>query len=165
MNDGLFGTIIENNPNPQFDFNYNKPKNKNSRKTMFQIFSPKANTKKGLNNNPGELFKASNKINSILSKNLKSIYKENKNEIKQDMPLYENVNCLIQKSSYSNKYLYNQILNFKNNIKGKYHRKESNNTFISNNSEKDFRDSTVIRKIDKYKKMTYLKLLSKIVLT
>ena len=106
-----------------------------------------------MNNNPKELYKASNKINSILSKNLRSIYNENKNDINQDNPLFENVNCLIQKNTTSNKYLYNQMTNFKNNLNQKYHRKESNsNTFISNNSEKDFRDSTIIRKMEKLKK-------------
>ena len=155
MNDGILGTIIENNDQPLVDFNYNKQKNKGgARRSMFQIFSPKINAKKNMNNNPRELFKASNKINSILSKNLKSIFNENKNEINQDIPLYENVNCMIQKNTNSNKFLFNQISNFKNELKNnkKYIRKESSNTFISNNSGKEFRDSTLIRKMDKYKK-------------
>ena len=153
MNDGILGNIRENNDQPLVDFNYNKQKNRGARKSMFQVFSPKINLKKNMNNNPRELFKASNKINSILSKNLKSIFNENKNEINQDIPLYENVNCMIQRNNNSNKFLYNQILNFKKELNNKkYVRKESSNTFISNNSGKEFRDSTLIRKMDKYKK-------------
>ena len=153
MKDVFFGTIIKGNSQPMVDFKYDYQKNRNPRKSMFQIFSPKKSSKKVMNNNPKELYKASNKINSILSKNLRSIYNENKNDINQDNPLFENVNCLIQKNTTSNKYLYNQMTNFKNNLNQKYHRKESNsNTFISNNSEKDFRDSTIIRKMEKLKK-------------
>ena len=153
MNDGILGNIRENNDQPLVDFNYNKQKNRGARKSMFQVFSPKINLKKNMNNNPRELFKASNIINLILSKNLKSIFNENKNEINQDIPLYENVNCMIQRNNNSNKFLYNQILNFKKELNNKkYVRKESNNTFISNNSGKEFRDSTLIRKMDKYKK-------------
>ena len=86
MNDGILGNIRENNDQPLVDFNYNKQKNRGARKSMFQVFSPKINLKKNMNNNPRELFKASNKINTILSKNLKSIFNENKNEINQDIP-------------------------------------------------------------------------------
>ena len=47
MNDGILGTIIENNDQPLVDFNYNKQKNKGgARRSMFQLFSPKINAKK-----------------------------------------------------------------------------------------------------------------------
>ena len=151
MNDYGIGTFLENNSNPMVDFNYNRQKNKNSRKNMFEIFTQKMKLQKDSNNNPKELFRANNNINSILFKNLKTIYNENKNDI-QNTPLFDNVNCLIQKNRDNNNNLYNQIENFKNQIKdNKLIRKESYNTFISNNSEKEFRDSTIIRKIDKLK--------------
>ena len=143
MNDCLLGTIIETKDKPLVDFKYN---------SMFQIFSPKKNQKNIMNNNPNELFEASNNINSILSRNLKSIYKENMNERNQDVPLFANVNCLIQKNTSDNKFIYNQMLNFKNNRRRKFNIKDTSNTFISNNSEKDFRNSTIIQKIDKLKK-------------
>ena len=152
MNDCLLGTIIETNDKPLVDFKYNMQKNRNPRKSMFQIFSPKKNQKNIMNNNPNELFKASNNINSILSRNLKSIYKENMNERNQDVPLFANVNCLIQKNTSDNKFIYNQMLNFKNNRRSKFNIKDTSNTFIRNNSEKDFRNSTIIQKIDKLKK-------------
>ena len=107
------GNITHKISQPMVDFKYNTQKNKGSRKSMFQIFSPK----KIINNNPKDIYNASNKINSIISKNLKSIIHENKNEITKDKPLLDNVNCLIKKNSMSNKYLYNQIMNFRNNIK------------------------------------------------
>ena len=151
MNDYTLGTIIETKAQPLVDFNYNKQKNRNPRKSMFQIFSPKKNSKNIMNNNPNELFAASNNINSILTKNLKSIYKENMNEINHDAPLYENVNCLIQKNTKDNRFIFNQMLNFKNR-NSKFNFKDTSNTFISNNSEKDFRNSTIIQKIDKLKK-------------
>ena len=153
MNNGIVRNLGDNNDQPLVDFNYNNQKNRRARKSMFQVFSPKINLKKNLNNNPRELYKASNKINSILSKNLKSIFNENKNEINQDIPLYENVNCMIQRNKNSNKFLYNQILTFKKELNNKkYVRKESSNTFISNNSGKEFLDSTIMNKMDKYKK-------------
>ena len=152
MNEYAFGTILEKNSKPMVDFEYNVPKNKNKRRSVFQIFTPKANPKKVLNNNPKELVNATNKINFILSKNLKSIYNENKNDISEDNPIYDNVNCLIKKNNYKNRDLYNKIINFKNQLNdNKYQRKESYNTFISTNSGKDFRDSTIISKIDKLK--------------
>ena len=151
MNDYTLGTIIETKNQPLVDFNYNKQKNRNPRKSMFQIFSPKKNSKNIMNNNPNELFAASNNINSILTKNLKSIYKEHMNEINHDAPLYENVNCLIQKNTKDNRFIFNQMLNFKNR-NSKFNFKDTSNTFISNNSEKDFRNSTIIQKIDKLKK-------------
>ena len=152
MNDCILGTIIETKDQPLVDFKYNKQKSRNPRKSMFQIFLPKKNSKNIMNNNPNELFKAGNNINSILSKNLKSIYKENMNERNQDVPLFENVNSLIQKNTTDNKFIFDQMLNFKNNKKSKFNSKETSNIFISNNSEKDFRNSTIIKTIDKLKK-------------
>ena len=152
MNDCILGTIIETKDQPLVDFKYNKQKSRNPGKSMFQIFSPKKNSKNIMNNNPNELFKAGNNINSILSKNLKSIYKENMNERNQDVPLFENVNSLIQKNTTDNKFIFDQMLNFKNNKKSKFNSKETSNIFISNNSEKDFRNSTIIKTIDKLKK-------------
>ena len=87
------GNVTHKISPPMVNFKYNEKKNKGSRKSMFQIFSPK----KIVNNNPKDIYNASNKINSILSKNLKSIIHENKNEITKDKPLLENVNCLIKK--------------------------------------------------------------------
>ena len=152
MDDYSLGNLLEKNSNPLVDFNYNMPKNKNKKQNVFEIYTPKMKPKKASNNDPKELFRANKKINSILFKNLKTIYDENKNDIPKDTPLFDNVNCLIQKNKDNNNYLYNQITNFKNQLKdNKLIRKESYNTFISNNSEKDFRNSTIIKKIDKLK--------------
>ena len=84
---------------PMVDFNYKIKDSKTPRRrSIFQILSPKKNSKNlMMHNNPKEIFNANNKINSILSKNLKSIYNENKNNISSDNPLYKSVNCLIKK--------------------------------------------------------------------
>ena len=69
-----------------------------------------------------------------------------------DTPLFDNVNCLIQKNTGKNKILYNKIINHNNPFNdNKFFRKESYNTFISTNSDNEFKDSTIIRKIDKLK--------------
>ena len=142
------GNVTHKISPPMVDFKYNEKKNKGSRKSMFQIFSPK----KIVNNNPKDIYNASNKINSILSKNLKSIIHENKNEITKDKPLLENVNCLIKKNSMSNKYLYNQIINFRNNIKNnKYNLRESLNSPGSNKPERRLGNSTIIQSKNKIK--------------
>jgi len=78
------------------DFNCNNQRLRNPRKSMFQIFSPKKNPNNSLNNNPKDMFNANNALNLILSRNLKTIYDENKSDISRDTPLYENVNCLIK---------------------------------------------------------------------
>ena len=115
MNDFYLGETGEKKSQLIVDLNYNLQKKKGSRKTMFQLISSKLNSKQALNNNPKDIFNASNKINSILSKNLKSIYKENKDEKTKDFPLYKNVNYLINKNNNTNRYLYNQIINYNNN--------------------------------------------------
>ena len=98
------------------DFTYNKQGNKSSRRSVFQVFSPKLNPKNTLNQNQKEIFNATNNINSILSKNLKSLFQENKNDISKDIPLYQNVDCLIKKNNNSNRLMFNKIAN-KNNLK------------------------------------------------
>ena len=142
------GNITHKISQPMVDFKYNAQKNKGSRKNIVQIFS----TKKIVNNNPKDIYNASNKINSIISKNLKSIIHENKNEITKDKPLLDNVNCLIKKNSMSNKYLYNQIMNFRNNIKNnKFNIRDSINSPSSINPEKKFRYSAIIQSKNKIK--------------
>ena len=153
MNDYTFGALMEKNTNPMVDFNYDMQKKTNKRRSVFEMFSPKVKQQKDFNNNPKELFNANKKINSILFKNLKTIYDENKNDIAKDTPIFDNVNCLIQKNTDNNKILYKQILNNRNhdNDNNKFFRKESYNTFISNISENDFRDTEIIHNIDKLK--------------
>ena len=119
MDDYSLGNLLEKNSNPLVDFNYNMPKNKNKKQNVFEIYTPKMKPKKASNNDPKELFRANKKINSILFKNLKTIYDENKNDIPKDTPLFDNVNSLIQKNKDNNNYLYNQITNFKNQLKDK----------------------------------------------
>ena len=147
MNELYLGDPIQKNSQPMVDFNYAKSSRRNPRKSMFQILSPKMNPKNVVNNNPKEIFKASNNINSILSKNLKSIYHENKDEIfKDNNPLFENVSCLIQKNNDTNKYIYNQIMNFNNN---------------NNNNDPQFKGNDVIRPKKKSKKDKIFKTLIK----
>ena len=110
MND-FFGSSIQNKAQPMIDFNCNHPRNKNSRKSLFKILEPKRSSKFLIDNNQEDIIDANNKINSILSKNLKSIYNENKNEISMDTPVYDNVNCLIKNNK---KHLINRFLNSKN---------------------------------------------------
>ena len=143
MNDYFIQENSKRKIHPMVDFNYNTQKNRNFRNSMFQLFTPNLNTKNISNNNPKDLFTASNKINSILSKNLNAIYQENKNENAGDTPLYENVNYLIQKNNNSNKYIYNQILSFRNElntIKNNISRK----SYFEYNSKKRFRNSAII---------------------
>ena len=125
----LGDTSNKNSSNPMVDFNYSKPTGKNPQKSMFQMLSPKKNPKNIINNNPKEMFHASNHINSILSKNLTSIYHEHKDDIPKDNPLFENVNCLIQKNNDTNKMIYNQMLNLQNN-------ENKENQFISSDMKK-----------------------------
>ena len=46
MNHYLLGNIKQSNDQPLVNFNYNIQKNRNPRRSMFQIFSPKKNSKK-----------------------------------------------------------------------------------------------------------------------
>lgn len=56
---------------PMVDFNYKMRDSKSSRRSMFDILSPKKNPKTiNKNNNPKEIFNANNKVNLILSKYL-----------------------------------------------------------------------------------------------
>ena len=55
------------------------------------------NSKNVINNNPKDLFNANNKINSILSKNLKSILKENKDNLPKNTHAPKENYCLIKK--------------------------------------------------------------------
>jgi len=141
----LGDTSNKNSSNPMVDFNYSKPTGKNPQKSMFQMLSPKKNPKNIINNNPKEMFHASNHINSILSKNLISIYHEHKDDIPKDNPLFENVNCLIQKNNDTNKMIYNQMLNLQNN-------ENKENQFISSDvkkpkkrSKKDILSHTIVK--------------------
>ena len=127
---------------PMVDFNYKIKDSKTPRRrSIFQILSPKKNSKNlMMHNNPKEIFNANNKINSILSKNLKSIYNENKNNISSDNPLYKSVNCLIKKNHNSNKFLYSPMFNFKNynTIHKRFNHKETDYSYVNTISEKEF---------------------------
>ena len=85
------------------DVEYKKTKSSKSKNTMFQPFIPKRSMNPIKNENPKDIFKATNDINTILSKNLKSIYDENQLDISQDLPVYQNVSHLIKKNDHSNK--------------------------------------------------------------
>ena len=130
MNDDFMGDMTKKS-SPMVDFNYKLSKSRSSRRSMFQIFSPKKGSKNPLPyNNPKDIFKANNKINSMLSKNLISIFKENQKDIANDIPLYENVNCLIKKSHNSNKFLYGQMFNNNKNNK-KFNHKETDYLYMT----------------------------------
>ena len=102
MND-FFGSSIQKKAQPMVDFNCNNQRIRNSRKSLFQIFEPKRSSKFLIDNNPADIINANNKINSILSKNLKSIYNENMNDISKDIPIYDIINHLIKNNKKSNK--------------------------------------------------------------
>ena len=102
MND-FFGSSIQKKAQPMVDFNCNNQRIRNSRKSLFQIFEPKRSSKFLLDNNPADIINANNKINSKLSKNLKSIYNENMNDISKNIPIYDNINHLIKNNKKSNK--------------------------------------------------------------
>jgi len=141
MND-FFENIIQEKAQPMVDFNYDNSPSRNPRKSMFRIFSKKSKSISTSNNNPEDLFNANNKINTILSKNLKSIYKENKDDLSKDTPIFQNVNCLIRRSQDSNKLLYNQYLNLQNNAYN-YNKKKSSELTIINN-KKMFQKTAII---------------------
>ena len=91
---------------------------------------------------PVEIFDANNKINSILSKNLKSIYNETRNENSQDIPLFKNINTLIQKNNDSNRYYYNQMkMYYQNNI---FNSNSLYHSHINPVTESAFKDSEII---------------------
>ena len=139
MNDFYLGESGEKKSQPMVDFNLQKKKG--SKKKVLQIISSKLNSKQ--QNNPKDIFNASNKINSILSKNLKSIYAENRDEKTKDIPLYKNVNCLLKKNHNTNRYIYNQIMNYNNNSSrtnlgmGNENFKQSGEIFQLNNFDKN----------------------------
>ena len=138
MNDRYMGDFTGRSSKPMVDFTYFMQKNKGTHRKSIQIFTPKAHHKNEINNNPQEMFNASNNINLILSKNLVSIYKENK-ENKQEIthtPLYKNVNCLLKKNNDSNIYLYNQLINYQNNNNINSGLNNNNILFINNNNKK-----------------------------
>ena len=150
MNDLFSGSIIQKGSQPMVDFDYNSQKRRTARKSMFQIFSPKFDSKKLFKNNPKDIFNANNNINSILSKNLKSIFIENENEINRDVPLFENVNCLVQRNKKSNRYLFKQYLDKQNK---KYDKKES----ISIIPKKKFQNTEVIQSKNELKSDTIIR--------
>ena len=159
MNDFYLGETGEKKSQLIVDLNYNLQKKKGSRKTMFQLISSKLNSKQALNNNPKDIFNASNKINSILSKNLKSIYKENKDEKTKDFPLYKNVNYLINKNNNGIKFdnennaFSKEILRLNNFNRNDSLFKTSINT--STNIRNQLNYSPIHRNDDKYSSQKY----------
>ena len=141
MDKYIDGNIAHKVDQPMVDFKYNAQKSKSSRKSMFQMFSPK----KIINNNPKDIFNASNKINSILSKNLKAIYHETKNENAKEKPLFNNIKSLIKKNSITNNYIYKQMINIKSDIKDIHH------SSIQKMPGKKFRNSAILQSRNKIK--------------
>ena len=143
MNEFFIGDNTRKSTKSKADFTYDIFKGKNSGKSLFQILSQRS-AKNMPNLNPKEIFDANNKVNSMLSKNLKTIYNEN-NQDSMNLPLYKNVDNLLKKSHNSNKYLYEQILNNQNNNKLSYNNnnseKEDQNNEICLNEEMSNRDS------------------------
>ena len=140
--DDYFGNIIQNKAQPMVDFNCNNQRLRNPRKSMFQIFSPKKNPNNSLNNNPKDMFNANNALNLILSRNLKTIYDENKSDISRDTPLYENVNCLIKNNKKNNQNNYKKFLNTKKmsyNLPNNFY-----NQLKAYNIKKEFHHSEII---------------------
>ena len=141
MDQFMDGNIAHKMDQTLVDFKYKNQKSKSSRKSMFQMFSPK----KIINYNPKDIFNASNKINSILSKNLKAIYHETKNEITNEKPLFNNVKSLIKKNSITNNYIYKQMINNKSDSNN------FNNSTIQKMPEKQFRNSAILQTRNKIK--------------
>ena len=149
------------------DFNYNNQNPNGKRKSIFQIFTPK-NSKNFINNNPKDLFNANNKTNSILSKNLKSIFKENKDDLPKNTHIFNDLNFLIKKSMDSNRNLYNQFLNLKNtsyNYNINEHELDSHKSNFQKtaivNPKSNLKGNTILRKsikktVDVGKKVTFL---------
>ena len=144
-------SVVQEKDQPMVDFNYNNQKANGARKSIFQIFTPK-NSKNVMNNNPKDLFNANNKINSILSKNLKSIFKENKDDLPKNTHVFKDLNCLIKKSMDSNKYLYNQFLNLKNTS---FHNNIYEPEFDSHQSS--FQKTAIVKKNSKLRGNTILR--------
>ena len=132
-------SIIQEKEQPMVDFNYNNQNGNRPRKSMFQVFTPK-NSRNVINNNPKDIFNANNKINSILSKNLKSIFKENKDDLPKNTHVFKDLNCLIKKSMDSNKHLFNQFMNLKNTS-------YNNNIHIPelNTSKSNFQKTAIVK--------------------
>ena len=153
MNDHFFGDFTGRNKKQMVDFTYYMQNKRGSHRRSIQIFTPKMHMKNEINrNNPQEMFNASNNINLILSKNLVSIYKENKQEITKT-PLYKNVNCLLKKNNDSNIYLYNKLINFQNNNNAKssinnIYNDKKKSFFISSTDK--FMGSSVVLNSNKY---------------
>ena len=169
MND-YFGSIIQKKPQPMVDFNCNNQRVRNPRKSMFQMLSPRKGRKNALDNNPKDIFNANNALNLILSKNLKTIYDENKSDISRDAPIYENVNYLINNNKKSNQNNYKKFLiskkmsynlpnNYYNNLKTHITKKNFQHSAIINSKSKlmDFAGRNSIKKtIDFGKKSNFL---------
>lgn len=169
MND-YFGSIIQKKAQPMVDFNCNNQRVRNPRKSMFQMLSPRKGRKNALDNNPKDMFNANNALNLILSKNLKTIYDENKSDISRDAPIYENVNYLINNNKKSNQNNYKKFLiskkmsynlpnNYYNNLKTHITKKNFQHSAIINSKSKlmDFAGRNSIKKtIDFGKKSNFL---------
>ena len=144
MNEFYFGDNTRKSIKSTADFNYDIFKTKNSVNNLFPILSQRS-SKNVPNLNPKEIFEANNKVNSIISKNLITIYNENKKDSK-NFPLYKNVDNLLKRSHNSNKYLYSQIMNYQNNnklsnINDNKEKENINNEIHSNREEMSNRDS------------------------
>ena len=140
INERYFGDYTGRNKGQMVDFTYYMQNKRGSHRRSIQIFTPKMRIKNEIkHNNPQEMFNASNNINLILSKNLVSIYKENKQEITKT-PLYKNVNCLLKKNNDSNIYLYNKLINLQNNnnVKSRINNiySDKKKSFFISNSDK-----------------------------
>ena len=132
MNEYLKNSIIKHDSFANLEFNQSKSSKR--RKSMFEFFPFENSVKNSNNTSSNEIFEANNNLNSILSRNLKSIYNENKeNNISQNNPLFENVNCLIKKNNDSNKYLYYKYSSMK----------------INNKLKKQYRNSISFNSLDK----------------
>ena len=151
MNDYFQGNISHKIYQPIVDIKYNTKKSKSSRISIFKLLSPKKLNNN--NNNPKDIHDANNKINSILSKNLKSIYHETKSENPKEKPIFDNIKSLIKKNSFSNKYIYKQIENFRNNIKNNNKANDNGVKFspIPRMPKKLFRNSEIILTRNKIK--------------
>ena len=144
MNEDYLGGDLMTKTQPMLDFNYKIPRPKSSKKIRLQMFTSRGsqNILNYSNYSPVEIFDANNKINSILSKNLKSIFNETRNENSQDMPLFKSINTLIQKNNDSNQYYYNQMkMYYQNNI---FNSNSLYHSHINPVTESAFKDSEII---------------------
>ena len=145
MNEDYLGGDLMTKTQSMLDFNYKISRPKSSRKITLQMFTSRGNQNNFLNYSsysPVEIFDANNKINSILSKNLKSIFNETRNENSQDIPLFKNINTLIQKNNDSNRFYYNQMkMYYQNNI---FNSNSLYHSHINPVTESAFKDSEII---------------------